>query len=205
MIRAIGISCATLGALAFASVPAQAKYIWSCQYARDKLLMTATIRPDPEPPGLKLPATDLVMKGSPKLVLSQVFLSPGKPDKVTADGYRFKAYIQDEGASIIFSPERQIASSEWLVDRRMPNGGHAGMFMNRAVEDGIGRPLSADFSDLTGAKAEEFIRLRFMLPPNFYEQKRYYGRMYVAEFKATHAKGLAKAMDPKATADFKKC
>lgn len=204
MMRSIVVFCAAVGALAASSSPAQAKGIWSCQYAKDRLLLTATMHADPTPPGVKSPATDLVMKGNVQLVLSQVFSAPGKADSMAAGGYRFNAYVKDNGATIVFGPDRQMASSEWLIDRHMPSGSFSGMFMNRAVADGIGRPMTADFGDLTSAAPPEYLHFRFMLPPSFYETKRYFARIAVAEFKALHAKGLAKAQTAK-VAELKAC
>jgi hypothetical protein len=38
-----------------------------------------------------------------------------------------------------------------------------------------------------------------MLPPKFYETKKYFARVPVAEFKALHAKGVAKAQSATST------
>jgi hypothetical protein len=190
---------AAVAALALASSPSAAKTVWTCQYAKDQVLLTATMQPDPAPPGQTQAASALALKGNVELVLSQRFLAPGKPSSSSNGEYSFKGYIKDNGAVLVFSPDRQIASSEWLIDRRDQSGRFAGMFMSRPVSDGIGRPLNADFDDLTGAAPPEYLHFRFMLPPTFYETTKYWARIPMAEFKALHARAVTKAQSTAST------
>lgn len=180
-------------AAALATPAPAAKPVWSCQFAKGRVLMTASFAPDPAPPAQPA-GKQLTLRGNLQLVLSQTYFAPGQPLKDTRDGtYSFKGYIVDNGAALAFSPERAIPSAEWLADRREASGRWSGMFMNRAVSDGIGRPLSSDFSDLTGTAPPEYMSFRFGLPPSFYETARYFARVPVEGFAALHAKGLAKA------------
>lgn len=188
-------------ALAFGATPAAAaKAVWSCQFAKDRVVMTASMEPDPAPPGQNQPASALTLKGNLQLVLTQTYFAPGQPLKDNRDGtYSLKGYIVDNGATIIFSQDRQIATSEWSIDRREATGRWSGMFMNRPVTDGIGRPLSADFSDLTGAAPPDYLHFRLGLPPSFFETARYFGRVPAEGFKALHERGLAKAAATQST------
>jgi hypothetical protein len=193
-------AAAAIATLALMPSPAAAKPVWSCQYAKDRVVMTASMMPDPAPPGQSQPASTLTLKGNLQLALTQTYYVPGQPLTDTGDGsFSLKGYIVDNGAVIIFSPERQIASSEWTIERREPSGRWTGMFMNRPVADGIGRPMTAAFNDLTGATPPEYLHFRLMLPPKFYETKKYFARVPVAEFKALHAKGVAKAQSATST------
>lgn len=189
---------AALAALALAGSPAAAKTVWSCQYAKDQVLLTATMQPDPAPPGQSKPANGLVLKGNLQLVLSQTFYSPGQP-LVRGDEYSFNGYIKDNDAVVVFSPDRQIASGEWLIDRQEPGGRWTGMFLNRPVSDGIGRPITADFKDMTRTTPPEYLHFRFMLPPKFFETQKFFGRIPTEGFAALHAKGLAKAATSQTT------
>lgn len=195
MPKTIGrLAAAAIASLALMPSPAAAKAIWTCQYAKDRVVMTASFQPDPAPPGQSQPASTLTLKGNLQLALTQTYYVPGQPLTDTSDGsYSLKGYIVDNGAVIIFSPERQIASSEWTIDRREPSGRWTGMFMNRPVADGIGRPMAAEFNDLTGATPPDYLHFRFMLPPKFYEIARFFGRVPTEGFKELHAKGLARA------------
>lgn len=200
--RALFLSFVASGLLAASASAAAPKATWTCQYAKGRLLMTASMQPEPPAPGAK-PADALSLKGNVELVLSQQFLT-GKADKNAAGEYGFTAYVKDNGANIVFSPERQIATSEWLIDRKMPSGSFSGMFMNNAVIDGIGRPIRASFGDLTGATPPAFLNFRFMLPSQFFETKRYWARIPLGDFKALHLKSVAKAETATAT-ELKKC
>jgi len=193
MTRRIGV-IAFMAALAATAAPAAAaKPIWSCQFAKDRVLMAASFEPDPAAPA-QPPGKQLTLKGNLQLVLSQTFYAPGQPLKDTRDGtYSFKGYIVDNGAALVFGPERAIPSTEWLADRREASGRWSGMFLNRPVSDGIGRPLSTDFSDLTSAAPPDYLNFRFGLPPSFYETARFFARVPTDGFKALHAKGLARA------------
>lgn len=194
---------AALAALALAASPAAAKTVWACQYAKDKVLLTATMQPDPAPPGQSKPANGLVLKGNLQLVLSQTFYTPGQP-LVSGGEYSLQGYIKDNDAVVVFGPDRQIASAEWLIDRQEPGGRWTGMFLNRPVSDGIGRLTTSDFKDLTGATPPEYLHFRFMLPPKFYETQKYFARIPAEGFAALHAKGLAKAAASQ-TATLAKC
>lgn len=193
MTRRIG-RIAALAALVLAAAPASAAGpVWSCQFAKDRVVMTASFQPDPAAPAQPA-GKQLTLKGNLQLVLSQTYFAPGEPLKDTRDGtYSFKGYIVDNGAALVFGPDRQIATSEWTAERREPTGRWAGMFMNRPVSDGIGRPLSANFSDLTSAAPPDYLNFRFGLPASFFETARFFGRVPTDGFKALHAKGLARA------------
>ncbi len=189
------ITClVAVGALALSAMPAAAaKPVWSCQYAKDRVLMTASFQPDPAAP--PQPAgKQLTLKSNLQLVLSQTYYTPGQPLKDTRDGtYTLQGYIVDNGAVLVFDPQRQVATAEWLIDRREAGGRWTGMFLNRPVADGIGRMQSSDYRDLTSAAPPEYLHFRFMLPPKFFETARFFGRIPTAGFKELHARGLAKA------------
>ncbi len=186
--------------LAFGATSASAAApVWSCQFAKDRVLMTASFQPDPAAPAQPA-GKQLTLKGNLQLVLSQTYFAPGQPLKDTRDGtFSLKGYIVDNGAALVFGPDRQIATSEWTAERREPTGRWAGMFMNRPVSDGIGRPLSSNFSDLTSAAPPAFLEFRFGLPPSFFETARFFGRVPMDGFKALHAKGLVRAAATEAT------
>lgn len=191
---------AAAACLAFGAAPAAAaKPVWSCQFAKDRLVMTASFQPNPSAPAQPA-GKQLTLKGNLQLTLTQDFYGPGQPTQRFSDGaYSFKGYIVDNDAILVFGPDRQIATSEWTADRREPTGRWAGMFMNRPVSDGIGRPLNIDLSDLTSPTPPAFLDFRFGLPLKYYETTRFFARVPMDGFKALHAKGLARATASEAT------
>jgi hypothetical protein len=202
--RSIFAPFAAIIVLGIANGPVQAKSIWKCEYAKDRLLLTASMQVDSAPPGFASPDTGLTLKGNVELVLSQAFSAPGKASTAIKGGYRLDAFVKDNDATIILGPDRKIDSAEWLIDRRMPDGSFAGMFRNQPIADGIGRRLRANFGELTMTTPPEYLHFHWSLPIDFRNTSKHYTRIPTAEFKALHAKGLAKAQSATA-AELKKC
>lgn len=203
--RSIFFPVAAIALLTVPSDAANAKSAWTCQFAKGQLVLTGTMQADPAPPkGDISKAKGLTLTGNTELVLVQKFLPNGKVDQDASNGtYRFSAYVKDVSGVIRYGDGGQTSTSEFIVDRIMPDGRFTGMFLNRKVTDGIGRLVSADFGDLTGATPPASLHFRLM-PSNLHGSGQFFTKIPTSDFKALHAKGLGKAEAATST-ELKKC
>lgn len=181
------VACLTL----IIAAPAAAKGGWSCQYAQGQLLLSEPFEIDPAPPkGKPEDAKGLGLRGKVELVLAQRIAAGGKADRYTDGRFGMTAYIRDNGASITYD-SRPSGTETWLFDRVTPRGSLEGMFMRPGVvTDGIGRSLRGDYSDLT-LETPEYVHF-VIRTPDVHFTPRLFLRVPMKEFRALHAKGVAK-------------